>query len=244
MVHSPHVIWLAFVVAACAPTGTAGGGAAARSASSRTGDFEAASRSLAAVADDYWTDLIQTYPLWGVFLGVPEASNDRLGDNSLAATRAWERKEDRWLAQLGAIDPTPLRGHAEEATYGILRETLEAARQTRVCHAEYWPLNQQNGLQISLPLLSELQPVGTAELRSTALARWRAMPRFIDTEIESLRRDCAGATPCRRPMRHRSSSSWMRCSSLLRPSLRSPASLGGTQPPGSGTRWCRSSPRT
>jgi uncharacterized protein (DUF885 family) len=188
MAYSPLVIPLAIIVAACAPAGTAGGGTAeVRSASSQTGDFESASRSLDVVADDYWTGLIQAYPLFGVFLGVPETPNDRLGDNSLAATQAWERKEDRWLAQLSAIDPTPLRGHAEEATYGILRETLEAARQTRVCHVEYWPLNQQNGLQIFLPLLSELQPVGTAELRSAALARWRAMPSFIDTEIESLR---------------------------------------------------------
>lgn len=187
MRHRAFTILPAVLVAACAPSGTAGSGATeARSASSQTRDFEAASRSLKAVADNYWTDLVQTYPLFGVFVGVPETPHDRLGDNSLAAARAWERKEDRWLEQLRAIDPAPLRGRAEEATYGVLRETLEAARQTRVCHAEYWPLNQQNGLQIFLPLLSQLQPLGTAELRKAALARWRDMPRFIAADIESL----------------------------------------------------------
>jgi uncharacterized protein (DUF885 family) len=188
MAHQISIKWLALALAACAPSGTAGSGAKeVPSASSNAEDAAAVSRNLDAVADEYWTDLIQTYPLFGVFVGVPETPNDRLGNNSLAATRAWERKEDRWLERLRAIDPTPLRGKAEEATYGILRETLEAARQTRVCHAEYWPLNQQSGLQIFLPLMSELQPLGTPELRKAALARWRDMPRFIDTEIASLR---------------------------------------------------------
>jgi uncharacterized protein (DUF885 family) len=117
------------------------------------------------VADQYWTELIRTYPLYGVFSGVPETPNDRLGDNSIAALRAWQDKEDRWLEQVRAIDQSVLAGHAVSAVYGILRETLEAAHQSRICHAEYWPLNQQSGFQIYLPLLSELQPLGTPELR-------------------------------------------------------------------------------
>jgi uncharacterized protein (DUF885 family) len=150
-------------------------------------DYTTASRELARVADQYWTGLIQTYPLYGVFSGAPETPNDRLGDNSVAASRAWERKEDRWLQQLRGIDRDVLAGHPDNAVYGTLRETLEAAQQSRVCHAEYWPLNQQSGFQIGLPLLSELQPLGTAELRRAALARWRDMPRYMDTEIQSLR---------------------------------------------------------
>jgi uncharacterized protein (DUF885 family) len=179
----------AVLVAACAPASTGRGGAPQEAAQpvSDGAAFRTASSQLKVVADEYWTDVIRTYPLFGLFSGVPEAPNDRLGDNSIAAARAWERKEDRWLERLQAVDPRALEGHPELATYGILRETLEAARQSRVCHGEYWPLNQQNGLQIFLPLLSELQPVGTPELRKAVLARWRDMPRFIDTDIESLR---------------------------------------------------------
>jgi uncharacterized protein (DUF885 family) len=157
------------------------------SSSSHPGASQDAPRQLTALADEYWKDVIQTFPLYGVFFGVPEAPNDRLNDNSIAATRAWERKEDGWLDRLGSIDPDPLRGRPEEATYGVLRETLEASRQLRVCHAEYWPLSQQAGLQLFLPLLSDLQPLGGEELRRAALARWRAMPRYIDTEIANLR---------------------------------------------------------
>ena len=69
----------------------------------------------------------------------------------------------------------------------MLLELLEGSVQTRVCREELWPLNQQSGLQTSLPVLSQLQPLGTPALRRAALARWRAMPRFIDTEIATLR---------------------------------------------------------
>jgi uncharacterized protein (DUF885 family) len=182
-------IKLAVLLAACAPAGTAGSGASqdTPASSGESPAFRTAARQLQGLADEYWTDLLQTYPLYGVFVGAPETPNDRLGDNSIAVTRAWEQKEDRWLDRLQRIDQEALEGHPEQATYGILRESLEASRQSRVCHVEYWPLNQQSGLQIGLPLLSELQPVGTAELRKAALARWRDMPRYIDTEIASLR---------------------------------------------------------
>lgn len=38
-----------------------------------------------------------------------------------------------------------------------------------------------------MPVLASMQPVGTADLRAQALARWRALPRFVDTEIANLR---------------------------------------------------------
>ena len=180
-------LWLVMALAAC-------GGASAPAtrpepalAASHSRAPPESARQVTALADEYWKDLIQTFPLYGLFAGVPEAPNDRLNDNSIAATRAWERKVDGWLARLAKVDETSLRDRPEEVTYGVLRETLEANRQNRVCHSEYWPLNQQSGLQLFLPLLSELQPVGGAKLLTAALARWHAMPRFIDTEIVNLR---------------------------------------------------------
>ena len=125
------------------------------------------------LADEYVTAFVETFPLAAMFNGMPDVANDRLGDNSLAATRAWEAKEDQWRARLSRIDAHPLHG-ADVATFGMLKELLDASNQQRVCHAELWPLNQQSGLQIALPFLSQLQPVGTAPLREAALARWRA----------------------------------------------------------------------
>ena len=133
-----------------------------------------------AVADDYFAAWTREFPMSAAFSGVPEAANDRLGDNSLAELRAWRQREDRWLAQLEAIDAGALRGTPDEPTYGILRETLAAARQSRVCHGELWPIDQQNGWQLYLPLLAQIQPLGTPELRAR---RWRAGGRCRNTSI-------------------------------------------------------------
>jgi uncharacterized protein (DUF885 family) len=145
------------------------------------------SRQIDALADEYFAAWVRSFPLSALFSGVPDAPNESLSDNSLAAVRAWQEREDRWLARLQQVPAEAVRGRPEEATYGVLLETLEAARQTRVCRAELWPLDQQGGWQITLPLVSQLQPLGSERLRAEALTRWRAMPRYIDTEIGNLR---------------------------------------------------------
>lgn len=146
----------------------------------------AASEQLDVLANEYFDGYVEAFPLFATFLGVPDAPNDRLGDNSLAATEAWRSKEDRWLERLQRIRIADVPS-TRQATFGVLLETLEASVENRVCRAELWPLNQQSGLQILLPLLAQLQPVGDDSSRSQALVRWRAMPRYIDTEIDSLR---------------------------------------------------------
>ena len=154
---------------------------------SASGASSDAARQVTALADEYFNAWLDTYPLYGLYFGVPEAATDRLEDNSLAATRAWEQREDQWLDQLetrsgGSASWAPGGGHIWFSV-----ETLAASQQTRICRRELWPLDQQGGWQIYLPLTGQLQPLGTPELRRGALARWRAMPRFIDIEITNLR---------------------------------------------------------
>src|SRR3954467_3105633 len=146
-----------------------------------------AARRVDAVANDYWTSFIQTFPLAGMFLGVPETPNDRLGDNSLAAVRAWEVKEDRWLDRLHEVRAESLKGQPQDATYGVLLETLEASRQGRVCRPELSPLSQQQGWQLFLPVIAQLQPLGSEANRKAALRRWHEVARYVDTEIADLK---------------------------------------------------------
>jgi uncharacterized protein (DUF885 family) len=140
-----------------------------------------------ALADEYWSTFMRTFPLAAVFLGAPEAPTDRIGDNSLAALRVWEQKEDRWIERLRRVSTEGLRGRPEDATYGVLLETLEASRQNRICRPELLPLDQQGGWQIFLPVVAQLQPVGTPEVRAAALSRWHGVARFVDTEIGNLK---------------------------------------------------------
>jgi uncharacterized protein (DUF885 family) len=148
---------------------------------------DSVARRIDAVANQYFTAWVQNFPIDALFSGVPDAPNDKLNDNSLTAVRAWEAREDSWLGELRAIDVTVVRGAPQEVTYAVARETLEASRESRICHSELLPLSQQGGFQIYLPVVSQLQPVGTAKLRTEALARWHAVARLIDTEITNLR---------------------------------------------------------
>ncbi|HEY9015928.1 MAG TPA: DUF885 family protein, partial [Gemmatimonadales bacterium] len=139
------------------------------------------------LADEYFAEWLRTFPVSATFNGVTEAPPDRVEDLSPASIRAWEKKEDAWLRRLHQVPAGALRGHPEDATYGVLLETLEASVQLRVCRQQLWMLNQQSGWHLFLPVLAQVQPLGTPELRHAALTRWHLAPRYIDQEIANLR---------------------------------------------------------
>jgi uncharacterized protein (DUF885 family) len=176
-------------LAACAPQPPAEAGPAPQAATSpgEAGGADALARQVNAVADEYMAALLERNPELVTFYGIPGGRHDRLTDNSPAALGAWQARQDVWLARMAAMDPAPLDGRAERATYAILRDALESARATRACRNELWPVNQLTGWQATLPFLAQIQPVGTPELRSQALARARAVPGYLDTEIARLR---------------------------------------------------------
>jgi uncharacterized protein (DUF885 family) len=104
------------------------------------------------------------------------------------------------LAQVEATDHEALAGTPAWVTYGILREALEAARDVRVCREELWNVSHMNGWQAWYPILASLQPVGTAELREQALARWRKFPTLVDNDVANLERGLADGYSASRPV--------------------------------------------
>ncbi|MET0395616.1 MAG: DUF885 domain-containing protein [Longimicrobiaceae bacterium] len=140
-----------------------------------------------ALADEYVREFVARFPEEAEGNGMTIARHDGLTDNSLAARREWEARQDAWAAELARIDGGALWGRPEWVTHGMLREQLEAARGRRVCRRELWPVSHMNGWHANLAELAGTQPVGTPELRAQALARWRRVPRFLDTEVANLR---------------------------------------------------------
>ena len=139
------------------------------------------------LADEYVAAVFRRNPELATRRGLP-GDHGRVVDNSLAAVERWRREEDRWLSELRAVDTTGLAGRPEWVTFGVLRELLESSVAARVCRFELWSLNTSvAGWQASYTSLANLQPVGTDSLRHQAVARIRALPRFLRTEQANLR---------------------------------------------------------
>src|SRR4051812_32319972 len=56
------------------------------------------------LADTFLDAYFDRNPETATVYGVPGRHHDKLTDNSLAAVRAWEAKEDGWLVELKQID--------------------------------------------------------------------------------------------------------------------------------------------
>jgi uncharacterized protein (DUF885 family) len=139
------------------------------------------------VADDYYVAYLQSRPLAAFLNGVPDVAHDRLNENSLPDLERWRKREDGWLARLRAVPPESLAGKPERVTHAVLQTTLETSVARRVCRDELWSVNQQGGIQQLPARLAALQPVGTPELRSKAVARYRALEPYLETEMANLR---------------------------------------------------------
>jgi uncharacterized protein (DUF885 family) len=138
------------------------------------------------LADTFLASYFDRYPEQATLYGVPKRRHDRLTDNSLAAQKAWETREDAWLADVRKIDPLTIGAAPLRATYAILRQTMEGDVAKRVCRDELWNVSQMTGWQVNDGYLVTIQPVGSDAARQDALTRWGALPKYIDTEITNL----------------------------------------------------------
>ena len=174
----------------------------------RTGEGGADARARAA-ADAFLAAYFDWFPETATQYGVPGRRHDRLTDNSLEAQKAWDAREDAWLAELKSIDPAAIAAAPLRATFAIVRQTIESDVAKRVCHDELWHVSQMTGWQVNDGYLVTIQPVGTDD--ATRARRSRAgppLPKYLDTEIANLREGIKqGYTAPKRP----SASSSTRC---------------------------------
>ncbi|HEX2164094.1 MAG TPA: DUF885 domain-containing protein, partial [Thermoanaerobaculia bacterium] len=116
------------------------------------------------------------------------ADDAGLSDNSLAGVARWQAVQDATLAELRAISPDGLSPTARR-TRRFLIDLLDAAVGKRVCRDELWAVSPTyTGWQAGFAYLASIQPVATAADRQAALARFGALPGWIDEEVENLRR--------------------------------------------------------
>ena len=140
------------------------------------------------VAQEFVDGYYHQFPEEAYEVGYPDTPMDSLGDRSQAAMEAWQSREDAWLATLRAIDPARLEGTDAAIPFAFTLDRLEASEARRVCRTDLWNVSPTwTGWQSMLSSTFAQQPVATAEERTDALARLRAVPAYLDTEIANLR---------------------------------------------------------
>jgi len=163
-----------------------------------TPDPAVAAARVRALADEFWAAYVERYPETATYQGIAQAPHDRLSDNSLEALATWRLREDAWLEELRGLEPRLEPGSAaspadagpprpEWLLLGTLRQALESMVGTRVCRTELWNVSEASGWLQYFADVAAAQPVGSPAARQAALVRWRALPRFIDTEIVNAR---------------------------------------------------------
>jgi uncharacterized protein (DUF885 family) len=127
-------------------------------------------------------------PTSAYFMGVPAPDHRRWADRSPAAIAAFQRQLDTILADLRRIDPERLTTSRRRSIHAAMLESLEAEQQARICRFELWAVNHMGGWHLNpLSIVAREQPVGTPPERADAIARWSALPAFIDREIANAR---------------------------------------------------------
>lgn len=141
------------------------------------------------VADDVLRGYYEQFPEQAFDPGYPDAPADRFGDFSPAAISAWDARVDAWTAELAAMDVGRLAGRPEALTYGFTSRLLEALADLRVCRGELWNVSPTwSGWQSMFAATLAVQPIATDDERRAAVARVRDIARYLDVEIQNLRR--------------------------------------------------------
>jgi uncharacterized protein (DUF885 family) len=174
---------LAIAVAACAPSHLPA------SAPSPLLRPSAASAELNAVADAYVEAVRDIRPFDLVHAGLADRlalDNSSFDDVSPAAFARFGEIEDALARRLDAIDPEALGLPADLIVYHGLKERIEASREARICHREWWSLNPFTGWQDALAYVATLQSVETDAQRTDALRRWGRLPDYIAQDRANL----------------------------------------------------------
>jgi uncharacterized protein (DUF885 family) len=112
--------------------------------------------------------------------------NDKLADDSLAAIAERHKTDQAFLAKLAAI-PTTGFSDQDQLSHDVMARVLEQ-RDTDFALKEYeMPVNQMNGIHISLADLPLAVPLDSVKHYEDYVARLRQIPRALNQTSEVLR---------------------------------------------------------
>ena len=134
--------------------------------------------------DEYFEDYLQENPEVATSLGRTE-HNARWRDWSGSALRSWEGRVRSYLARLGEFDPSALDAQ-DRISLRLMRRQLETDLEGLPYDARLVRLNQLFGLHTSVLLTMRDMPARSEGDYENMLARLRAVPAYVDQNIETL----------------------------------------------------------
>lgn len=141
--------------------------------------------TLDGLAADYWKAWLAVHPTYATAIG-ERGFNDRLEDHSPAARDAWRVRLGELEARLKDV-PTD----ADPITRAALAEVIGTDQAFLDADLDAFNVDAMDGPQVALLNLPAFQPTETPEDGTALLARWRAMPAFMDQAVADLRRGLA-----------------------------------------------------
>lgn len=137
------------------------------------------------LAADYWTAYLERHPTYATAIG-DRRFDDRMEDGSSAAASAWRARLDAFERRVADVP-----ADADPVTLAALRETLGTDRAYLDADPEAFTIDPMDGPHVHLLNIPSYHSARTAEEADALLARWRAMPAYLDQAAANLRRGLA-----------------------------------------------------
>src|SRR5262245_4647844 len=150
----------------------------------------AAAAGLLALADEAWTAILATTPLYATALG-DRRFLDALTPNGADAEASQSRQFHDLIDRVRAIDTDRL-APADRVTHAALLDELDHRVGLVDSGTFRWAVDPLDGPQVEFLNVASYQPLLTEEDGEALLARWAAMGPWIDRHVEGLRAAAAG----------------------------------------------------
>jgi uncharacterized protein (DUF885 family) len=135
--------------------------------------------------EDHWDGLMRRSPVWATTLG-DHRFDDQLGDNSKAGVLEGRTWRDGLLQRAQAL-PAATMTARDRVTLSLFEEGLARDKATDVCEFEQWTVSARDNPMVDWNRLPEDHPVETVADGRNLIARYRAIPTYIDNALALLR---------------------------------------------------------
>src|SRR5690606_28828780 len=132
-----------------------------------------------------WAGSLAHDPLWASDLGV-HALDDRLPHRSRSSVAAWQQAQRQYLARGEAIPDAELTPE-EQLTKRLFIGQQRSRLGSFACKSELWSIDARDNPLVELNRIPEVTRLDSLSGGHALLARYRAVPGFVDREIQQKR---------------------------------------------------------